>query len=377
MWNDRKADPVRSHAEQGNSVMSTNANDGGNGFKNGRIDISQLGDDNWNKPFTGKPAAPGAPRRRGANISGQTGQPSGPDDLLASRVQAATARRAVNRNRGQSRIWLLAGGLVLASLGGLAAAYYLVGPPMAVSAYGPGDAGTGKLETTSLLLENNVEDRTGSHLQAVSIAATVPASTPMASGVPAQTAPETPFVLPAPAGIEPRGEIVVQEPVAPELPEQQEETETIGDGDQESETGQTIEAALEPAPEASSDSSTENSGYERLVQIVPAAVSGEVETKTNVNVSTDPSVPRKTIGQWLAVPADTGLATPSTVTAAAAQQSTRAMPADGAIKTQEELFESFQAYLESTGHAGTINHPGRKALFNKFIRWSVEVPIGN
>jgi len=113
------------------------------------------------------------------------------------------------------------------------------------------------------------------------------------------------------------------------------------------------------------------------VQIVPAAVSGEVETKTNVNVSTDPSVPRKTIGQWLAVPADTGLATPSTVTAAAAQQSTRAMPADGAIKTQEELFESFQAYLESTGHAGTINHPGRKALFNKFIRWSVEVPIGN
>ncbi len=320
--------------------MSSNANGTGNGSKSSRIDISQIGDDNWNKSFTAKAAAPGAPARRGANTAGQTGQPASPDALLAGRVQATAARRAVNRNRGQGRIWLLAGALLLASLGGIAAAYYLVGAPMAVSAYGPGVAGTGKLEATSLLLENNAEDRTGAHLQTVTIAATVPASAPAEPGGPAHTSLEKPLDLPAPPpGIEPRGETVLQEPVAPEFPEQQEATETLADADRKSETDQAIEAAMEPAPEASSASDTANPENERLVQIVPAAQAGEAASRTNVNVSGTPPVPRKTIGQWLAVPAETGLAAPPEETAAAAQQSTRAMPASGTVKTQEELFE--------------------------------------
>lgn len=357
--------------------MTNNANDSGNGFKNSRIDLSQLGDDNWNKSFTGKSAAPGAPKRRAAKITGESDQPASLDDLFESRVHAATAERAVNQNRGQSRIWLFAGGLFLASLGGIAAAYYLVGPPMVLSAYGPAVAGTGKVETTSLLVENNVEDKTSSHFQGVTIAATLPASAPIETNGPSHTSPDVSLILPPPAGIQSGSEIVVQEPVAPDLSAQQTEVATIASTDQKSETDLNIETVIEPTLDVSSEPKTVDAANERMVHIVPTAVSGEIETKTNVNVSKVPSAPRKTIGQWLAVPADTELAAPSTVTAAASHQSTKAKPADGPDKTQQELFKSFQAYLESTGHAETIDHPGQKALFNKFIRWSVEAPIGN
>lgn len=377
MWNDRHADPVRSHAEQGNSVMSNNANDSGNGFKNSRIDLSQLGDDNWNKPFTGKPAAPGMPKRRAAKIPGKSDQPASLDELFESRVHAATAERAVNQNRGQSRIWLFAGGLFLASLGGIAAAYYLVGPPMALSTYGSGVAGTGKVETASLLVENNVVHQTSSHFQGITIAATAPVSPPMASNGSATSSSDVSLVVPPLAGIQPRSETVLPQPVAPELPAQQAEVATIALSEQKSETDQNVEGASEPTLDASSEPKAVEPADERMVHIVPTAVSGEPETKTNVNVSKLPAVPKKTIGQWLAVPAETEQAAPSTVMAAASQQSTKAKPEDGPVKTQQELFKSFQAYLESTGHAGTINHPGQKALFNKFIRWSVEAPIGN
>jgi len=292
-------------------------------------------------------------------------------------VHAATAGRAVKQNRGQSRIWLFGGGLFLASLGGIAAAYYLVGPPIATSAYGPGVAGTGKLETSSLLIENNAAIQTSAIFEKGTTAATVPASITVVASDPSRGNPHGPSVVLPPVDIQVTSETVMQEPVAPDLPAQKPVVAAVASSEQQSESDQNFEAAGESAHESSSEPGKGDTVNERMVHIVPTAVSGEVETRTNVNVSKTPTTPRKTIGQWLSVPAEIELATPPTITAAASQQSTEAKPADRPVKTQQELFKSFQAYLESTGNAETIDHAGQKALFNKFIRWSVEAPLGN
>ena len=47
------------------------------------------------------------------------------------------------------------------------------------------------------------------------------------------------------------------------------------------------------------------------------------------------------------------------------------------VKTQQELFRSFQSYLESTGNAEITDHQTQEELFRKFIRWSVESPPAN
>jgi hypothetical protein len=358
--------------------MSIKSNDGGNGFKNSRIDLSQLGDDNWNKSFAGKSAAPDLSDRRRARTRGERTQPANLEDLFESRVQAATAERAVNQNRGQSRIWLFAGGLLVASLGGIAAAYYLVGPPAATSAYEPGLAGTGKLDTASLLVDNTIEDSASSHFQGVAIAANVSASSPVESNEPSQgSSSDASLAAPPQVNLQSASETVLQKPAPSEVSGLEVEVATPASSDKEPEIDKSVVAPVEQTPVLSSEPEKVAVESEQLVHIAPAAGSGETETKTNVNISKDPTAPRKTIGQWLAVPADTGLGGPSVVTAATSQQSTQTRPSTEPVKTQQELFRSFQAYLEITGYAETIDQPGQKALFKKFIRWSMEAPAGN
>ena len=343
--------------------MSNKSNDGGNGFKNSRIDLSQLGNDNWSKSFTGRSPAPGMPKSRSATVPGERNRAAKLEDLFENRVHAAIAERSVKQNRRQGRIWFFAGGLFLASLGGIAAAYYLVGPVA---------SGGDKLQRSSLLVENQEISR----IQSVTVVSNVSTSAPVESGEQTHSS-DAPILATPPSGIQTTDRIVLQETARVIGAARNVEAASVASPQQVSEADQYIEPVTEKTPDGSSEPKTVSQVSERMVRIVPTAVSGESETKTNVVVSKVPTVGRKTIGQWLAVPEENGLDTLSLSTAATSQQATMAKPADPPVKTQQELFKLFQAYLEREGYAETIDHPGQKALFNKFIRWSVEAPTGN
>lgn len=349
--------------------MSNNTDDNRNGFKNSRIDLSQLGDDSWNKPFAGNPATPGPRKRATATAPVAGGRRTNLDDVFESRVHAATARRTVKQNRGQNRVWLFAGGLFLASVGGIAAAYYLVGPPMAMSSYGTNGAGYQAAQTSSLEVEGNVVG-TSSHFQGVPVSATMPSETPdYTSGASVMAQPA--------AGDQPDTGIATRDPVALTLSGQPTATDAIAVTIQTSESQQNEVAAIEPPADAASQTVTAQPETQRMVRVVPTAVSKELQTKTNVNAAKAPSTPDASAGQWVALPAETKPAVPPQVTAAASQQSGESDPAAGPVKTQQELFKAFQDYLESSGHTSTGNDQDQEALFNKFIRWSVEAPKGN
>ena len=74
-------------------------------------------------------------------------------------------------------------------------------------------------------------------------------------------------------------------------------------------------------------------------------------------------------GQWLAVPAEQE---PVVTAAAEPAQPADIKPDSKPVKTQQELFKAFQAYLESSGHSKTGNDENQEALFDKFMLWSVE-----
>jgi hypothetical protein len=346
--------------------MSNNADDNRNGFKNSRIDLSQLGDDGWNKPLTGSPATPGPRRKPTAIATPNAGsRRTHLDDLFESRVHAATARRAVKQNKGQNRVWLFAGGLFLASVGGIAAAYYLVGPPMAMSAYSTDEVLYQAEQTSSLEVDSNIAG-TSSHFQGVTVSATMPDST---SGSSVMAEPS--------ANSQSDTDTVTRDPVAPPVSAQPAAADTIAAQGEVAEPQQNDVAAVDVPADAAPPTMTAQPETERMVRIVPTAVSEEVETRTNVNTAAAPAASDATSGQWIAVPAETKPAAPSMVTAAAPQQPDASDPIVDPVKTQQELFKAFQDYLESTGHKVAGNSQSQEELFNKFIRWSMEAPKDN
>jgi hypothetical protein len=348
--------------------MSNSADDSRNGFKSSRIDLSQLGDDTWNKPFAGNPTTPGPRKRATAPVSG--GRRANLDDVFEGRVHAATARRTVKQNRGQNRVWLFAGGLFLASVGGIAAAYYLVGPPMAMSSYGTDGAGYQAAQTSSLEVDGNVVG-TSSHFQGVPVSATIPDSTTTdySTGASVMAQPS--------ADRQPNTDAAPLEPVAPAISEQPAAADAIAADSKAAEAQQDAVTEVETPVAAPPKTVMTQPETERMVRIIPAAVSKEVETKTNVNAAKAAAASDTSAGQWVALPAETKPADPSVVTAVASQQSGESNPVAGPAKTQQELFKAFQEYLESSGHTAKGNDEGQEALFNKFIRWSVEAPKEN
>lgn len=316
------------------------------------------------------------PDVRSAGMAGEHSRAAKLDHLFESRVQAATAESAVSQNRGQGRIWLFAGGLFLASLGGIAAAYHLVGPPAANPVSGSVVGNHEKLATASLIIETGAESEAVAQLPGLDIVTNVSASPPIGLDAPAHSS-DTASLATSPASMRITDETSSREAAPPDLPAQKVETVDFTPDDEASQTDPGSAAVAEPTPDVSPVKETVTGTSERMVHIVAAAVSGETEVKTNVNVSKVPGTARKSIGQWLAVPAETGLSDRTLVTAATSQQATEAKPAETPVKTQQELFRSFQAYLESTGNAAIIDQSAQKELFNKFIRWSVEGPGGD
>jgi len=354
--------------------MSNNTNDTRNGFKNSRIDLSQLGDDNWNKPLSGNPASPG-PRRKALALPTKAGSRGRHlDELFESRVHAATARRAAKQKKGESGVWLFAGGLFLASVSGIAAAYYLVGPPMAMTAYGTDATGYQAAQTSSLEADSDIEG-TSSHFQGVPVSVTMPGSTTEnTSAAPAMAQPAA-DVQPV---ADPVTDTVARVPVAPTVSTDPVAAEEVVAVDDQPAQPQQNEVAAVAAPvDTAPITEAAQIESERMVRIVPTAVSEEIETKTNVNTSTTPPAPDASAGQWVAVPVETKPVAPPEVTAAAAQQSGEIKPVAGPAKSQQELFKEFQQYLESSGHTAVGDNEGQQELFNKFIRWSVEAPKAN
>lgn len=357
-------------AEQGNSVMSNNKNDGRNGFKSSRIDLSQLGDDTWNKPVGRRPVSPGPRRRQTQTTPIAPHQRTHLDELFESRVKAAAARRSVKQSRGQNRVWMFAGGLFLASVGGVAAAYYLVGPPMAATAYTTDGADYQAAQTSSLEVDANIAG-TSSHFQGVPVPASVTAEPEDDVAAAVVAAP------PPPADNVSDQDALVRAPVAA-APETQAEAAEPALVVNEPSLPAPEEVAATPQPAADTTQPAEAVPVEeRLVHIVPTSVSDEIKTKTNVNTAQSADVSGGSDGQWVALPPEQKPAAPSVVTAAATQQSNETKPVDGPVKTQQELFEAFQAYLKSSGHTATGDQDNQEALFNKFMRWSVEAPKEN
>ena len=352
--------------------MSKNAGDSRNGFKNSRIDLSQLGDDSWSKPMGRKPGMAGPRRRPGATASVPAPQRTHLDELFESRVRAAAARRSVKQSRGQGRVWMFAGGLFVASVSGVAAAYYLVGPPMAMTAQGPEVAGYQAAQTSSLQAEGNIA-QTSSHFQGTPVLITAPEK-PADDGAATAAAVQT-------SSAEEQADTVneARDPVAPPSTEPVVAADATGSTDEAPQPEQEEVAAMAP-PEAEDSlpaAAEPEPEPETLVQILPTAVSDELKPKTNVNATKAADAAAGSDGPWLAVPSPDKPAAQPVVTAAASQQSDEAKPAGEAVKSQEELFKAFQAYLKTSGHRATGNDENQQELFDKFMRWSVEARKSN
>ncbi len=220
-------------------------------------------------------------------------------------------------------------------------------------------------QTSSPENDNNIVG-TSSHFQGVPVSATMPGST-------ADYTSGATVMAQSPANSQSDTDTVTRDPVAPSISRQPAAADATTAESQAADTSQNDVAAIEIPANASPQAVAAQPETERMVRIVPTAVSEEVETRTNVNTAKAPAASDATSGQWVALPAETKPAAPSVVTAAAPQQSGVSDP----VKTQQELFKAFQEYLESSGHTATGNEESQEALFNKFIRWSVEAQKEN
>lgn len=81
-------------------------------------------------------------------------------------------------------------------------------------------------------------------------------------------------------------------------------------------------------------------------------------------------------GNWNIEPSDVSKKVRTEGVASIRQQAAGLEP-PGAMATRQELFESFQSYLQETGRAPVSNNPHQEALFNSFVRWNVEVANAN
>lgn len=82
-------------------------------------------------------------------------------------------------------------------------------------------------------------------------------------------------------------------------------------------------------------------------------------------------------GSWRILPSDVNKQVRTQGAASVQQQTASLKPPGPNVKTQQELFGSFQSYLEKTNLAPVANNPDQEALFNSFVRWSVEVAEAN
>lgn len=77
-------------------------------------------------------------------------------------------------------------------------------------------------------------------------------------------------------------------------------------------------------------------------------------------------------GNWVVKPSDVNQQIRAEDPAPVRQQ-TAGPETPGSAATRQQLFESFQSYLQETGLAPAGDSQHQEALFNSFVRWNVEV----
>lgn len=82
-------------------------------------------------------------------------------------------------------------------------------------------------------------------------------------------------------------------------------------------------------------------------------------------------------GSWLVLPSDVKKPVRTEGATSVQQQTASLAPSGPNAMTRQELFGSFQTYLEKTDFAHVTSNRDQEALFNSFIRWSEEVAEAN
>ncbi|WP_108883335.1 hypothetical protein [Anderseniella sp. Alg231-50] len=135
------------------------------------------------------------------------------------------------------------------------------------------------------------------------------------------------------------------------------------------------------APTAQAVSGTGSSGVSGNItgsnHVAAALSQPQAAPEASANVANAKALSDIANGNWLVLPSDEQQQSRSEEAASAGQQTVSQEPVDSTVLTRQELFESFQTYLEKTGQAPVTNSPHQEALFNSFVRWNIEVAKAN
>ena len=129
---------------------------------------------------------------------------------------------------------------------------------------------------------------------------------------------------------------------------------------------------------SSADVSSNTPGSDQTVAASPAANPGTIErqrdeARANVTTANAKVLSDIANGSWRILPSDVNRQVRSEGAASVQRHSASLEPPGPNVMTRQKLFGSFQSYLEETGLARVANNPDQEALFNSFVRWSVEV----
>lgn len=105
-------------------------------------------------------------------------------------------------------------------------------------------------------------------------------------------------------------------------------------------------------------------------------VSGNTTSSNQVAAANAKALSDIANGSWVVLPSDVKKQV-QTEAAASVRQQTGGQEPPGSVARRQELFESFQSYLQETGLAPVTNSPHQEALFNSFVRWDLEVANAN
>ena len=133
---------------------------------------------------------------------------------------------------------------------------------------------------------------------------------------------------------------------------------------------------------SSADVSSNTPSSDQTAAASPAANPGTIErqrdeARSNVTTANAKALSDIANGSWRILPSDVSRQVRTEGAASVQRQSASLEPPGPNVMTQQKLFGSFQSYLEETGLAPVANNPDQEALFNSFVRWSVEVAEAN
>ncbi|MEO9877581.1 MAG: hypothetical protein ABJM26_10200 [Anderseniella sp.] len=133
---------------------------------------------------------------------------------------------------------------------------------------------------------------------------------------------------------------------------------------------------------SSADVSGTTPGNDQIAAAPPAANPEAIERQSdeagsNVTTANAKALSDIAEGSWRILPSDVNRQVRTEGAASVQRHNASLEPPGPDVMTRQKLFGLFQSYLEETGRARVVNNPDQEALFNSFVRWSVEVADAN